>query len=319
MTIENNIIKSRPNITQSTLQTYLVSLKKIKEKIAGNSTLNNTKFLHEYDKIIDLLNQSKITTQKNKITAIIVALSSDKKLDKELIKNYQTKLTALNKEYMEFLTKQEKTDTQSRNWIDYDDLIGVYNELLRDVKKDNLFSKKELTDKEFILVQELILLKTHIDYPLRNDFADMKIITAEDCKNLKEDDNNNYLCIDNDNMKFILNDFKNRKRLGKKEIEVNKNLNKLIKKWIKINKSGYFLVKKNRKTPLTSNQITKTFNRLFLRKTGKLISTSMIRHIIISHLTKNEPTILEAQENDKKIENKFLHSSQVNKLYRKID
>jgi hypothetical protein len=198
-------------------------------------------------------------------------------------------------------------------------LIGVYKELFNLIKKNNLFSKNELTDKEFMLVQELILLKSHIDFPVRNDFADMKIITEEECKKLKDDDTNNYLCIQKDNMKFILNDYKNRKRLGKKEIEINKNLVKLIKKWVKINKSGYFLVKKDRKTPLTSNQITKTFNRLFIKRTGKLISTSMIRHIIISHLTKNEPTILEEQKKQKETEEKYLHSNEVNKLYRKID
>jgi hypothetical protein len=319
MTIEDNIVKHRPNITQSSLETYLISLKNIRKLVDNKDTLNNTKFLHDYDKIIKLLDKYKITTRKNKLTSIIVALSSDKKPNNELITKYQSKLKELNDEYMIFLNKQEKTDKQRDNWLEYNELIEVCNEITNEIKKEKLFTKKtEHTNKEINLIQQLVILRVYFDYPLRNDYANMKIINNEEYEDLKEDDENNYLLIDKKNMYFVLNDFKNKKRMGKKKIEINKNLENIIKKWLKINKSGYFLVKTDMKTPMSPNDITKYLNKLFMKRTGKLISSSLIRHIVISKMSENEPTSLEQQEKDQKIENKFLHSSEVNKLYRKV-
>jgi hypothetical protein len=45
----------------------------------------------------------------------------------------------------------------------------------------------------------------------------------------------------------------------------------------------------------------------------------MLRHIIISHYTKDEPTLKEIEKKNEKIEDKFMHSAGVNKLYRKVD
>ena len=44
----------------------------------------------------------------------------------------------------------------------------------------------------------------------------------------------------------------------------------------------------------------------------------MIRHIIISHDTKNEPTLKDIDKKEKDIQNKFLHSKNMNQTYRKI-
>ena len=45
----------------------------------------------------------------------------------------------------------------------------------------------------------------------------------------------------------------------------------------------------------------------------------MMRHIIISHNLKNEPTIKEQTEKKKQTEDKYLHSEKMNQLYRKVD
>jgi hypothetical protein len=45
----------------------------------------------------------------------------------------------------------------------------------------------------------------------------------------------------------------------------------------------------------------------------------MIRHIVASYIHKDSKSILEEEKEEKKIENKFLHSKAMNKKYAKID
>ena len=319
MTIENNIILKRPNIKQSSLYTYMVSLKSLRKQIDKKTDMNSTDFLQNYDKVMESIKDMKITTKKNRITAILVALGSDTPINTDLIDKYQIKLKDLNDTYSAFLRTQKKTETQEKNWLNYDDLVSVYNNVMKNVKLEKIITKKELTDKEFNLFQQLVILRTYLDFPLRNDFADMKVINATEYAELKADDENNYLAIFPKNKKkFILNDFKNKKIIGRKMLDITPSLNKVINQWLKNNTSGYYLVKTDRKTPMNPNTITKYLNKLFVSKTGKKIGSSLIRHIVISKLTENEPTIEEEEKKEKAIENKFLHSKEMNKLYRKI-
>ena len=51
----------------------------------------------------------------------------------------------------------------------------------------------------------------------------------------------------------------------------------------------------------------------------KNISSSLIRHIVISHFNQDNPTIAELELKAKEIENQYMHSQSMNELYRKID
>lgn len=320
MTIEENIILNRPNIKQCSLNTYLISLKNLRKKIDNKTELNNTDFLNDFDKINDILKNDKLTTKKNKITAILVALGADNKKNDKLIDKYQKKLKNLNDEYSAFLKTQKKTETQEKNWLDYEDLVDVYNDVMKDVKHNKITKKDKLNDKEFDLLQQVLILRTYLDFPLRNDFADMKIINSKEYEKLKSDDENNYLAILPKNKKvFILNDFKNKNKIGKKELQITPSLNKIINIWLKHNDSGWYLIKNDKKTPMNPNNITKYLNKIFMKRANKKIGSSLIRHIVISKVTEGEPTLKEEEEKQKKIENKFLHSSNMNKLYRKVD
>jgi len=320
MSIEEQIILKRPNIKQSSLNTYLISLKNLRKNIDNKTELDNTNFLQDYDKVMESIKDMKITTKKNRITSILVALGSDNDLNDKLIDKYQLKLKELNDKYNIFLKTQKKTETQEKNWLNYEDLVDVYNDVMKDIKDNKITTKKELNDKEFNQLQQLVILRTYLDFPLRNDFADMKILDYKEYKKITDDDDNNYLSIlPKNKKKFILNDFKNRKKIGKKRLDITPSLNKIINIWLKYNKSGFYLVKTDRKTPMNPNNITKYLNKLFINKTGKKIGSSLIRHIVISKLTENEPTIEEEEKKEQDIENKFLHSKQMNKLYRKVD
>lgn len=323
-------IKKTRNIKNASCNTYMSALKKIRKKIITDKPLNgeimDTDFLQDYDKVMKVVNEEKkITSKKNKLTAILVALNADNPKNTKLIDKYGNDLKSLSEKYLSFLKTQKKTETQEKNWIEYKDLIKIINKVMRQVKEKELTKKKEgdeLSNKEFDLLQQYVILRTYIEFPLRNDFADMRVMKNEDFEKLpkNETEKNNYLVVySNTKKEFHINQFKNQKYIGSKVLNIPSPLNRVINLWLKHNKSGYYLVKTDRKTPMSPNGITKFLNKIFLKYTGKKISTSMIRHIVISKTLKGEKTIKQKEEEAKKIENKFFHSKNVNQLYRKVD
>ena len=306
-----DIRKSR-DIKEISLKNYLSSLKQLNKKINGTTEIKNLDFLKNYKQIFNIIDDKKETTQKNYLTSIIVALKAYPEKYKKIIDIYSKKLKTISEHYHQGLKNQQKTETQKKNWMTYEELLKVLESL----------KKKYNDNKTFNNLQKYLILLTYINHPLRNDYAEMKIIKYKDykLKSKEEQQKYNYLIIYSRNKyKFFINQFKNKERIGCREILItNKELIRVIKEWLKINKSGWFFVKKNKTTPQTPNSTTKFLNTIF-KPYEKKISSSMIRHIIISNDTKNEPTIKELEDKEKKITNKYLHSSKMNKLYRKIE
>jgi hypothetical protein len=293
----------------------------LKHKYEGNKDLSSISFLKDFKKVMDIINSSPITTRKNKLTSILVALKTDDKY-KDLHKKYNKELLDLNKEYLEFLKLQQKTPNQKKNWIEYDKLIDISNEIQNKVKKKKLFNEslEDLNRLDFKLLQNFILLKTYIDFPLRNDFNDMKVLTKEEYDSEKKEvrEKNNYLITLPRNKKvFIFNQFKNHNVIGTKKLKVPKHLNTLYNKWLKINKSGYLFVKNNKPyIPMKPVDITRSLQSIFSKyANGKRISTQMLRHIIVSNDLKNQKSLVQME---KDTENKYFHSAGMNQLYRKL-
>lgn len=328
MTLKEQIEKSRV-IKGTSLKTYMCALHIIHERITGEkiNILQDAKFLHNYEKIMNAIDkEKKITSKKNKLTAILVALNSEANKKDDLIEKLSADLKRLNDVYTSFLKEQRKTETQKINWLDYDDVVIIANNLMDDVKLSNIHRKNKdyvPTNKEFDKLQQYLILRTYLTFPLRNDFADMRIMKKKNYEKLpdEERDSANYLVLSPSNKKqFFINQFKNKKVIGAKILNIPPPLNKIINLWLKFNRSGYYLVKSNRKTPMSPNTITKYLNKIFRKNAnGKKISSSMLRHIIISHMLKGTKTIKEKEKEEEEIKTTFMHSADMNQKYRKIE
>jgi len=316
------IMKKR-KIKENSCKTYLSSLRKIKKEMTGDhSSIDDTDWLQDFEEVMDIINsEKKITTRKNRLTAVLVALTSDKYPNQPLIDKFQAELEKLNNEYMKFLTKQEKTKQQSDNWLDYRELVDVVNTIGEEVKYEGIQGAKvgRLDEDEMKLLQDYVILRTYLSFPLRNDFAEMAVVSLADYNKIpkKEREQKNYLVKDKKKLYFYINAFKNKAKLGAKQFEIPKGLEKLIKLWLKHNKTGWFLIKNGTNEPLSPNGITKLLNKIFKKRVNKLISTSMIRHIIISHELRNEKTLAEKKKEESDIKDRFMHSGLLNELYRK--
>ena len=322
--LRTQIKKSRKEITDSSVNAYIISLRMLNDKCFDDNKNEqlDTKFLHDFSKIEKCLSEiENKNTRKNRLTAILVALDSEDKPDKKLIDRFQTVLKTLMIDVNKTINSQEKSETQKTNWIEYDDVKKVLNKMLADINKDNLFSKEKLSKTEYGLIQKYVLLRFYVSHPMRNNVSDTSVLSQKEYDDLKEEEQskNNYLIKDKNKYKFMLNNFKNVKRIGAKVITIDDNIAKLLSKWLKINTSGWMFTLNNGKEPLTSNAVTKIMNSIFNEYAdGKKISTSMLRHISISDDLKNDLTIAEKKKKEEATENKYQHSSAMNDTYRRI-
>ena len=92
--------------------------------------------------------------------------------------------------------------------------------------------------------------------------------------------------------KMYFNQYKTSNKYSKQEAVVPTELNTIIKKWMKIN-DGDYLVFSSNKQPLTSSQISRMLNKIF---DGKKISVDMLRHIYLTELYKNVPSLLDMEK-----------------------
>jgi integrase len=135
---------------------------------------------------------------------------------------------------------------------------------------------------------------------------------------MKDKTKQNYIVKDGNKYTIYLNKYKNSKFLGSREYPVDKKLTKILDIWFKFNKSKFLLTKTDRERMLGSNSLTKLLTKLFERELGKKISTSMMRHIRSTEDNKDSTTILEDEQKEKEIEQKYLHSASMNKKYAKV-
>ena len=309
--IKNQIKKFKPNLSESSLKLYIGKLKRFKTKDKFDIKIfNNTdaifKHLDEYPNI---------STKKSLLTAIVVALQSQPKQNKKLIEKYQEEMMKYLNQENATTFKQEKSDKQQKNWITMQHFVETINKVHKEIKEKKIMKKKELDNCEYQLLQDYIILRLYHEFSWRNDIASIHVIDDEK----KIEENKNYLVTRDKEYKIILQQYKTFKKYGKKEYTLDKNLQRLIKKLLKHNDSGYLLVNKNRKSKMTRNNLTLHLNRIFMKYTGKKIGSSLLRHIQSSELNKDRISLIDQQKQIKSVEDKFLHSSLMNQLYRKID
>ena len=309
-TIKKQISKFKPNLSESSLNLYISKLKRFMQKDKFDIKIFDNpdvifKHLEEYPNI---------STRKSILTAIVVALQAQEKPNNELIEKYQEEMMKyLNEENTEIF-KQTKNDKQKERWISMNDFVETINKIGQEIKEQKIMKKKELDNNEYGKLQDYVILRLFHDYSWRNDIASLHVVDNED----DIEENKNYLVKDK-NYKIILQDYKTKKKYGKKEYLLNKNLQRIVKKLLKHNTSGNLLLSKNRKSPLKRNNLTLHLNRIFMKYTGKKIGSSLLRHIQSSELNKDMMSLREKQTRERNVEDKFLHSGLMNELYRKID
>lgn len=265
MDIKKLISEKRPNLKANSLNSYLITLRRLN----NNEEVMNLKFLKDTDNIMNQINEFKLPTQRNKLTAILVVLSAfNKKEFDDAETFYRKQLEDRNQQYSEFINSHQKSEKQEKNWVSLD----VLKKIMRKYKKEAI-QNPSIRSVQKYLVSALYLLQP----PKRLDYSNMKIIETR-----KEDNGkNNFLLNLGRNKKyFIFNEFKTDKSQGSKEILINKDLNSIINMWLKVNKSQDFLLN-NRGQPMSPNSLGKYITKIF-EPSGKSITLNLLRNIFVT-------------------------------------
>ena len=282
----SELILDDRNIKINTLETYISNLSKLLKNSNLEITYNNLiQLIQNPEKVINLLKDKKPSTIRNYLASIVVLTESLE--DKELSNKYN----ALMKEYQlknnENIKNNKKTDTQNKNWVSLEELKKVINEYRKELTRKGIFKKDKLNKKDFNLFQLYVAGSLYLadeeNPPLRNDYAEMKVIDEKEYLKLsnEEKNKNNYLVTRNQKNKyFSLGDYKTSSKYGLRKIKVGKKLNPILNQWLKVNKGGYLLYD-TRGNPISNNNLTKLLYKVF-EPLEKNISSSLIRSIYIS-------------------------------------
>ena len=286
MGLSEDIKKSR-NIKDKSINAYLIALKKIYRIVSDNdnydsSLFNNVGFLKKkyYKKITEFLDTLKLPTRKNYLAAILVALTAVDK-DDDIIKEYRNHLETIAIEYQDQISSKKKSEKLSNNWVSMAELKKIVSRYKRNIKEKKLESKETFNNEDIDLYQRYLVGTLYTDLPpVRNDYADMKVISFKDYNKLKNKDNNYLVIVGKTKKFFSFGAYKTSEVYGIKMLQIPAPINKLINKWLEYNKTGYFIISKQKK-PITDNGLTKLLYKTF-KETGKNIGSTIIRHIYLS-------------------------------------
>ena len=273
------IREKRPNIAETSVKTYASVLKNLFYKDPNNKDKNvHIEWFKDTEKVLPILKDKQTQTRKTILAAIIVLL------DGKAPAEYVDMMNGDAKSVAETYSKQEKTEKQEKNWIDYEDVVNVWNAKYKKIKT-MLYNQDEKDAKEMrelVNFMALTLTSGIFFTPRRSEWIYLKVKNYDP----KVD---NYL--DQKNNQFVFNKFKTAKTLGAEKIAYPKEFKAILSRYLKFNKNDY-LIYNTLDKPMSSVNLAQLLNKMY----GKEISTTMLRHIYLTHKFKDLPALEDLKE-----------------------
>ena len=273
------------NLSESSINLYLSNLRRLND----NKEFKNLNFLKKYNDIIDKIKDYKDTTKRGYLISIVSVLKSQGEPFNKLYKKYYKTMLDVNK-IINDIPPNTKTETQTKNWITWDEVMEVYNKL-----KSIKFKKGKWDEEMRDTYLDYLILSLYVLLPPRRNKDYLQMVVAVKPKLIDLEDKK-FNWFDVQNKQFIFNNHKTSK-LQKEPLKVDipDELMNILKVWIdhnpdKKNWTGCLFGNNNTKI----NFITRRLNKLFYKK----ISSSMLRHIYLSSKYKD---VLAEQEKDSKL------------------
>ena len=283
--IEGIIKGNKPTIVDSSVRAYVNNIRKLHQKMFDTKEVDSLDWLKDPVKVIDFLdeNTKSYLTVRNFLNALIVLIMKETEFDSAMI-SYQNKRDELNDRYQDQQEKGEMTERQLDAWIplsDIQDFVGRMN-----MKTKGLKLNKDMSTGDKQLLQDRFMVKFWITYPVRNDLADTRVLPRREFANLSQEDtsNNNYIVVSPKTMLLHMANYKTKKTYGVKKIRIaDKDVIRYMRDWLKVSPSPeYILVNLKTGKPMTGLQITQNFLRIFQNEFDKKVSTTLLRHIVVS-------------------------------------
>lgn len=262
----DKIKKNRENLSASSLKTYRSILSNIYKSVYPDDNSFSFKNFNNDELILEHLKDLEFNKRKSKLAPLFV-LTGNKRYHESMIKDIQ--------QYNDHQDKQEMTDYYKDNMVSIDDVMNTFKGLERNMKI--LMEKDRLSNNDYQEMQKCIMLALMggiFQPPRRSSDWIMKFRNYTDTDNY----------VDMKKGIFVFRNFKTSKVYGTQTLEINKELKKLLSKWFKIiPETCDWILFDNNFNHLTNSQMTHRLNAIF----GKKVSTSMLRHIYLTHKFSN--------------------------------
>lgn len=307
-----NIKKYKSSIKDSSINTYLSSIKKLCKELF-NSENCSLMYFKDYTSIFEYLDTvTSLSTRKNICTAIIILLKSNNLgnvvKQQNLINEYSVYHKALAIKQVDSYLDNEKTNKESQNWISQKEIETKIEKLLTKLTSLEDPSKFVGTPRAWIdTFQQYLVLNLYTKLPpVRNDFALVKIIHIENLDVNKLNPQTNYINFYKGNASssgsvkgdLLLCNYKTAKTYGIKVIPLPEFLVGLINKFQLAKEKIFFkqfdilLINTTNLQPMLKNSLTKYINKIFA---PKKVSTTLIRKCYLSEKYPVVHTNLERQ------------------------
>jgi integrase len=260
-------------LSLSSINLYIRNL----EKLNNNEAFKNFNFLKKIEDINNKIDKYKDNTKRSYYISIVSSLSTEPKLKKLYDKYYKYMMDVNNK--IKQKPTEIKSESQQKNWIEWDEVKQIYNNLYEEVKK---LPKKIKNENQYNTLLNYVVLSLYVLTPPRRntDYQKMNLIKGI---NITSKDRNYYNVDEN---VFDFNIYKTSKTHGPEIEDTPEELKDVIHLYIKhhplIKGKKYdvpFLVYFDGSPLNKINSITYILNKIFGRKIG----SSMLRHIYLSY------------------------------------
>jgi len=274
--------EKKPNLSEMSVKVYLScwsSLKKIFER-----DNNDIDFLLDTKNVIKTLEgkYDKLNSIKLKLACVVVilkTLDADKYADQ--IKEYNDAIDAMASKINRVVSMNKKTEKQKQNWTTEEEMQTIEDHLLSLVPKNFVIK----TNQQMIAFRNYILFVLQNFLGTRNDLAQSKIMYRP--KNVDDlDKEHNYILLQKKGKKvsYLMNNYKNEKKLGSIESDIDSKyydvLVKYMKSVLEFNSDGYLMLNDNMRTPMTNNRLGVVYSGLAEGSgVDKKLSTTLTRHI----------------------------------------
>lgn len=280
------IMLNRPNITRTTVATYLSVLKSLYYSVHEPTEKIDVKWFRDQNAVLKAVDNLPIRSRKTFLSAVLV-INNGRFNDKIL-----EKVAEDNESIREIDGSNEKSEKQEDNWMDYDAVKEVWNKSYSRVKhllnsRSTITRRPDLNELSDFM---LLTLTSGIFFPpRRSEWAQVKIKDYDPEKD-------NY--VDTKNGAIFLNCYKTCKTYGPEKIMYPKEFKSILKKYLAVlPETQDHLIFDTHDKQTNNVKMAHRLNTLF----GRKISTSMLRHIYASKRAEMLPAIRELQADAEKM------------------
>lgn len=307
-TLEQTLLSFKDTLKPNTIKAYCTSLRSLSRNTGVE--LSPTEFKKNKNIIFKYLQTLDFKKRKHIIASLLLYLTDVK--DKAFIDTLKNIMYEDIKLTDEEQKKQEKTPRQKANWMSWQEILDVRENLKNQVS--HLFAKKNVNVMQYNkLIDYIIVCLYTYNPPRRLDYKDMRPF-GYPVKDVKEDEN----YIDVKAKRFVFQNYKTKGTYDDQMVDINPELFAILKAFSKVkvpydvSKEDEWLIYDTKGLKFNSSKLSQRISSIFNKPN---FSTNMLRHIYISEkVLPDRERLTELEEKAREMG----HSLETQSLYKKF-